>query len=51
MRDHAVIVVGGGPTGLTLAGELALAGDIGKAIAHRGQDRLGIGVRMAMHRL
>ena len=26
MADHAVVVAGGGPTGLMLAGELALAG-------------------------
>jgi 3-(3-hydroxy-phenyl)propionate hydroxylase len=26
MTEHAVVIVGGGPTGLTLAGELALAG-------------------------
>ena len=26
MRDHAVVIAGGGPTGLMLAGELALAG-------------------------
>jgi 2-polyprenyl-6-methoxyphenol hydroxylase-like FAD-dependent oxidoreductase len=26
MADHAVVVTGGGPTGLMLAGELALAG-------------------------
>ena len=26
MSDHAVVIAGGGPTGLTLAGELALAG-------------------------
>src|SRR5215813_12445384 len=26
MNDHAVVIAGGGPTGLMLAGELALAG-------------------------
>ena len=26
MADHAVVIAGGGPTGLMLAGELALAG-------------------------
>ncbi len=26
MTEHAVVIVGGGPTGLILAGELALAG-------------------------
>src|SRR3974377_655430 len=26
MTDHAVVIAGGGPTGLMLAGELALAG-------------------------
>jgi 2-polyprenyl-6-methoxyphenol hydroxylase-like FAD-dependent oxidoreductase len=26
MNEHAVVIVGGGPTGLMLAGELALAG-------------------------
>ena len=30
MTEHAVVIAGGGPTGLMLAGELALAGvDIG----------------------
>jgi 3-(3-hydroxy-phenyl)propionate hydroxylase len=32
--DHAVIIAGGGPTGLMLAGELALAG-IDVAIVER----------------
>ena len=26
MREHAVAIAGGGPTGMMLAGELALAG-------------------------
>src|SRR5438045_8933090 len=34
MADHAVVVAGGGPTGLMLAGELALAG-IDVAIVER----------------
>ncbi|SDK91981.1 FAD-dependent monooxygenase [Arthrobacter sp. ok362] len=34
MRDHAVVIVGGGPAGLMLAGELALAG-IDVAIVER----------------
>ena len=34
MNKHAVVIVGGGPTGLMLAGELALAG-IGVAIVER----------------
>ena len=28
MTEHAVVIAGGGPTGLTLAGELALAGGV-----------------------
>src|SRR6266550_1099066 len=42
MADHAVVVAGGGPTGLMLAGELALAG-IDVAIVERraGQDLTG----------
>ncbi|WP_163166998.1 FAD-dependent monooxygenase [Arthrobacter sp. Alg241-R88] len=34
MRNHAVVIVGGGPTGLMLAGELALAG-VDAAIVER----------------
>src|SRR5215217_6751252 len=34
MTDHAVVIAGGGPTGLMLAGELALAG-IDVAIVER----------------
>src|SRR6516225_10766642 len=42
MKDHAVVIVGGGPTGLMLAGELALA-DVDVAIVERrvGQDLAG----------
>ncbi len=42
MRDHAVVVVGGGPTGLTLAGELALAGvDVAVVERRASQDLIG----------
>jgi 2-polyprenyl-6-methoxyphenol hydroxylase-like FAD-dependent oxidoreductase len=45
MRDgHAVVVVGGGPTGLMLAGELALAG-IDVAVVERRASQDVIGVR------
>jgi 3-(3-hydroxy-phenyl)propionate hydroxylase len=42
MTDHAVVIAGGGPTGLMLAGELALAG-IDVAIVERraSQDLIG----------
>jgi 2-polyprenyl-6-methoxyphenol hydroxylase-like FAD-dependent oxidoreductase len=42
ISDHAVVIAGGGPTGLTLAGELALAG-IDVAIVERrvSQDLAG----------
>lgn len=41
--DHAVVIAGGGPTGLTLAGELALAG-VDAAIVERraNQDLPGV---------
>lgn len=42
MKQHAVVVAGGGPTGLMLAGELALAGiDIGLVDRRTTQDLLG----------
>lgn len=44
MSDHAVVVVGGGPTGLMLAGELALAG-IDVAVAERRDSHDLIGAR------
>lgn len=40
--DHAVLVAGGGPTGLMLAGELALAGvDVAIVERRRSQDLVG----------
>lgn len=42
MTEHAVVLVGGGPTGLMLAGELALAGVDVAIVERRGsQDLLG----------
>ena len=40
--DHAVVVAGGGPTGLMLAGELALAGvDVAVVERRASQDLIG----------
>jgi len=42
MREHAVVIVGGGPTGLMLAGELALAGvDVAIVERRASQDLVG----------
>ncbi|WP_104045588.1 FAD-dependent monooxygenase [Arthrobacter sp. ZGTC412] len=42
MTDHAVVIVGGGPTGLMLAGELALAGmDVAIVERRPSQDLAG----------
>src|ERR1700730_16365345 len=42
MTGHAVVIVGGGPTGLMLAGELALAGvDVAIVERRASQDLLG----------
>ena len=42
MKEHAVVIAGGGPTGLMLAGELALAGvDIALVERRTNQDVLG----------
>jgi 3-(3-hydroxy-phenyl)propionate hydroxylase len=44
MTDHAVVIVGGGPTGLILAGELGLAG-VDVAIVERRLNQDLVGVR------
>lgn len=44
MREHAVVIAGGGPTGLMLAGELALAG-VDVAIVERRASPELIGAR------
>ncbi|AGS21815.1 FAD-dependent monooxygenase [Rhizobium etli] len=44
MRDHAVVISGGGPTGLMLAGELALAG-VDVAILERRENQEIVGSR------
>ncbi len=44
MAEHAVVVVGGGPTGLMLAGELALAG-VDVAIVERRASQEVVGSR------
>jgi 2-polyprenyl-6-methoxyphenol hydroxylase-like FAD-dependent oxidoreductase len=42
MTEHAVVIVGGGPTGLMLAGELALAGvDVAIVERRASQDLVG----------
>ncbi|HYJ13479.1 MAG TPA: FAD-dependent monooxygenase, partial [Thermomicrobiales bacterium] len=40
MTDHAVVIVGGGPTGLTLAGELALGGVDVTIVERRASQQL-----------
>jgi 2-polyprenyl-6-methoxyphenol hydroxylase-like FAD-dependent oxidoreductase len=44
MTEHAVVIAGGGPTGLTLAGELALAG-VDVAIVERRENQELAGTR------
>jgi 2-polyprenyl-6-methoxyphenol hydroxylase-like FAD-dependent oxidoreductase len=42
MTEHAVVIAGGGPTGLMLAGELALAGvDVARVERRASQDLPG----------
>src|SRR6478672_8741438 len=43
MIEHAVVIAGGGPTGLMLAGELALAGvDVAIVEQRASQDLIGL---------
>ena len=43
MTEHAVVIAGGGPTGLMLAGELALAGvDVAIVERRASQDLAGL---------
>jgi len=43
MTEHAVVIAGGGPTGLMLAGELALAGvDVAVVERRAGPDLIGL---------
>jgi 3-(3-hydroxy-phenyl)propionate hydroxylase len=44
MTEHAVVIAGGGPTGLMLAGELALAG-VDVAIVERRASQELVGSR------
>ena len=44
MTEHAVVIAGGGPTGLMLAGELALAG-VDVAIVERRDSQALVGSR------
>ena len=44
MIEHGAVIAGGGPTGLMLAGELALAG-VDVAIAERRPSRDLVGLR------
>ncbi|EHR04701.1 FAD-dependent monooxygenase [Bradyrhizobium sp. WSM471] len=44
MTDHAVVIAGGGPTGLMLAAELALA-DVDVAVVERRADQELVGTR------
>jgi 3-(3-hydroxy-phenyl)propionate hydroxylase len=42
MTEHAVVIAGGGPTGLMLSGELALAGvDVAIVERRASQDLIG----------
>ncbi|HXD70194.1 MAG TPA: FAD-dependent monooxygenase [Gaiellales bacterium] len=49
MAEHAVVIAGGGPTGLMLAGELALAGVDAVIVERRGRQELEESRSRGMH--
>ena len=49
MADHAVVIAGGGPTGLMLAGELALAGVDAVIVERRARQELEEARSRGMH--
>jgi 2-polyprenyl-6-methoxyphenol hydroxylase-like FAD-dependent oxidoreductase len=49
MAEHAVVIAGGGPTGLMLAGELALAGVDTVIVERRGRQELEESRSRGMH--
>src|SRR3954468_11060454 len=49
MTNHAVLIVGGGPTGLMLAGELALAGVDVAAVERRAGPHLAVSRAGGLH--
>jgi len=49
MTDHAVVIAGGGPTGLTLAGELALAGVDVAIVERRASQELDSSRARGLH--
>ena len=49
MTDHAVLVAGGGPTGLMLAAELALAGIDVAVVERRASQELGSSRSRGLH--
>ena len=49
MAEHAVVIAGGGPTGLMLAGELARAGVDAVIVERRARQELAEARSRGMH--
>ena len=47
MTEHAVVIAGGGPTGLMLAGELAVTTYRGREVTGLAQDDTGVDVELS----